>query len=488
MPWLTPPNDEGCKSVTLSMPQNAAWMACFMGALLSLTYEYNWEQNQPTDLTPSETAQKWLEIYLAIQNCEGCVITDVRLTPTGLEAKYCDSDEWIPKGDLMRYKVRQNGQSIQFDLDGDGEYDVTQNFFSEENTFNNNIPFADQNDQFCRASWALSKLLCGNFLSLMIKMKISENVSAGLVQVLGELIPLTALADDTIEFITETMPQAVLEYIQENAAHPDTQRKVAEWIFCSLVENYPDHLGEVIDDIPLGVYTPIFDLIEFRVTVQWVNISEIAQSIYDTAIGDYVAYLVIGYAKSAMRSLLEFSGIYEGPEKVIQGAMASAIFSDARDCEDFGCLECVNTVLDFEISEQCSYPRQMVNCGGDGATWEEGVGWKTTICIDSGSNPNRGYYDRIQLIIDLGETKTMTNIKWSWEGSMSGLSVQNTLDYSSNGETWTRFSTNATTGGDYEWTGSQEASYILVILEAGGTYSNQPTNSAILKTVEITTA
>jgi len=75
-PFLTPPEfpvGEDCR--TLKIPSSKEWLGIFNSALLETQYYWNYEQVEPTDLTPEETAEKCREIVWNYFNaaCGGSV-------------------------------------------------------------------------------------------------------------------------------------------------------------------------------------------------------------------------------------------------------------------------------------------------------------------------------------------------------------------------------------------------------------------------------
>jgi len=502
MAWLTPPNEEGCKSVTLTMPQNAAWFACFMGALLSLTYEYNWEQNTPSDMTPEETSQKWLEIYLAIQNCEGCVITDIRLTATGLEAKYCDSDVWIEKGKLMRYAVRRQNGAIQFDTDGDNYYET--NIF--ENSSTNNYagglyPVSDV-DKICAVSQLMASDICDDFQDLLQLLDYNTTVISSFVTnvveklftslpaqiATAELGLVVAAALDIIYEVAD----ATLDYIIIEMGDPDVKNQVAEFLYCALAKSLVTTDG-------------VTDLIDFeenliQVLGEWfVNINTLgAVDVgFTMDFGEALAGLasaptivIAGLACSYVLAEVFFLGsigLKSEWKTVALGYAGRAEFFSSNECEGFVCRECVNEVLDLTIAQYCTYPRNDISGCSEAANWVEGVGYTRVVCT-TGTGPTGGVFARIQVILELAEYATITSIRYKWTGSLSGAVIYNRIyDWSDYPPTITELQNNGSSSGDFTWTGSRSMKEILFIIEAQGTNASPPSSTAILQEIEVRT-
>lgn len=73
----TPPAASGCVQRTLRLPASPAWLALAAGALVKLTEEWIWEQS-PGGLTPSETAELFLDIYTDfVQSLGGCMTGEI---------------------------------------------------------------------------------------------------------------------------------------------------------------------------------------------------------------------------------------------------------------------------------------------------------------------------------------------------------------------------------------------------------------------------
>lgn len=352
MAWLTPPDEIGCKSVTLTMPQNAAWMACFMGALLSLTYEYNWEQNEVTDLTPAETAQKWLEIYLAIQACEGCMITDVRLTETGLEAKYCDSDDWIPKGDLMRYGVREFEGAIQFDLNGDTIFDVNIVINAPTNNYINGLAPASESAKACYAAQSLAKNIADDFKDLLELLDYNLDLIVGTIaevseSVFGSLpaeiatVGLSQLIVASIDLAYNTT-DATLEYVIPQVADPDVIDQIAEFIYCTLLKSLvtTDGITDLVDFEAnlletMGAY--YVELFTFGAIDVGFGL-DFGEALSDLvgASQNVIAGLACSYSLSQVYFLGSL-GLKDTWKSVILGYYQEGVYFEDRDCDDYDC-------------------------------------------------------------------------------------------------------------------------------------------------------
>lgn len=103
------PEDTQCRGTVV--PASREWLGLYSDALLELTYAYNYEQVEPTDLTPDETAQAAYLQYLAWldSTCGGGsavpTLPDLdtpiyRRNPTTGRWEYLNNGEWVePTGE-----------------------------------------------------------------------------------------------------------------------------------------------------------------------------------------------------------------------------------------------------------------------------------------------------------------------------------------------------------------------------------------------------
>jgi hypothetical protein len=109
--FLTPPTlpeDTQCRGLVI--PSSREWLGLYSEALLALTHDYNYEQAEPTDLTPEATAALAYAQYVAWLNSEcgggggSCVLPDLaqpffRTSPTTRRWEMLENGAWVePSG------------------------------------------------------------------------------------------------------------------------------------------------------------------------------------------------------------------------------------------------------------------------------------------------------------------------------------------------------------------------------------------------------
>ncbi len=502
MPWLTPPNDEGCKSVVLTMPQNAAWLACFMGALLSLTYEYNWEQNTDTDMTPADTAQKWLEIYLAIQNCEGCVITDVRLTATGLEAKYCDSDTWVDKGDLMRYGVRVSDGAIQFDLDGDNTYEITQYLNFNSADYQNGLAPITDVDRLCYTAQKMADDILDDFQDAMQILDYNTTVVFGTITAVADSLfsslpvqiataEMGLVLDAALEIIYQ-VSDAALDYIILQSSDPDVKSLVANFIFCALKDSLvtgEDGITEVVGFesnliARMGAYYVAINTLGSVDVGYEMDFGEALEGLLDSS-NFVIAGLACSYVLAEV-FFLDALGLKDNWKSVILGYQQQAEYFDSRDCDDFDCLAwCYEwDFLTADGWEYVPYPSSPWT-GSPMAVWNSGVGWEDILL--SATNKRYGY---LWIRILFSEATQITKV--SYTGSIdygTGAGKLNSVyAYTNSGHTTTSLlEAYSTSSGAETWTwdGSESIYGVLIAIYSLREDNTNPNLVALLESAKI---
>lgn len=66
MPWLTPDDDPSFTTWVVFLPDGVDWIACFIGAFMSLCEPDNWQEFGT--ITPEEAAAKWQEALRKTEN------------------------------------------------------------------------------------------------------------------------------------------------------------------------------------------------------------------------------------------------------------------------------------------------------------------------------------------------------------------------------------------------------------------------------------
>lgn len=122
--WLTKNSiPSGRVSYILTLPDDEAWRADFLGAFLLLTKEENWEQFET--LTPTEMADEWLELFLDFES------ESLPMIPPGLISPFAGAA--APAGWLLC-----NGQAVSRTTYADlfALVDLTYGFGDGSTTFN----------------------------------------------------------------------------------------------------------------------------------------------------------------------------------------------------------------------------------------------------------------------------------------------------------------------------------------------------------------
>lgn len=427
MPYLLPDDTTPTvfKCLTIRIPDDPQWESTFWGNMLQLCRWFNFDRDEAHN--GKIVADVWCELIEEAMSCN--TITGIRFFENRLQIQFCNGSTWVDVGTLQDFGVRFENGAIQFDLGGTGDYAVSLYKNSYENIYGNGLPLTSDADKICRASWTLARSLCDDFHDLSNLFGVGNKILASLFQSVLELIPPTALADDTIEFATEDLPVTIMNWITNAARDPDTIQKVAQMIYCSLLENFPDNLDNVIDDIPLGIYTPIFDPDTATRTLEWINFSDIATSIYDTLTAKFVAYMVIGFARLQINQLLQFVGMVKPAETIMLGALNTALFFDSRDCDGFPCQTwCYQ--WDFLVSDGGFTVIPATNSLG---LWTAGIGWQNQPWVSVPANRNLNVkftlpedieitsVEMMYVVTDLGDPDSAINISCATANFDTGI-------------------------------------------------------------------
>lgn len=99
MPYFTPeslPTEYRCRR--LRIPDGVDWLSIVNGALAQLTYPYNFEKLNESDLTPELTAETFTMMFLEYMEGEACLIGSILLyatadTPSG--TLLCDGSTYL---------------------------------------------------------------------------------------------------------------------------------------------------------------------------------------------------------------------------------------------------------------------------------------------------------------------------------------------------------------------------------------------------------
>lgn len=334
MPYLLPEDldPEEFKCLTIRIPNDPQWEVNFWGAALELAKWFNHDRDA---LHKGKiVADKWRGWIDEAMSCN--TITNIRIDSNRLQVQFCNSDIWVTLGAVMQGGIRYVDGKVEYDFDGDGTFDVsfysdiTQNFLGQ-----GDFPIADATDRICRASWVMAREMCDNLNDIIRSIALGSKLLAGAMGMLASWTVIAQPAEETIEYFSQELPLAIIDFFGAKVTDPDTIEKVAQMLYCSLLANYPDNLNNVIDDIPLGIYAPATFLTPSK--IEWTNFGDIAQSIWDTGKGDYIAYMVIAYAKVSSNALSIFNFLPSPVRQTMTQALANAQYFDDRDCVGFDC-------------------------------------------------------------------------------------------------------------------------------------------------------
>jgi hypothetical protein len=352
---------------------NEQWLPVLQGQLHHLRWRgILWDGTKEEIDQTHDYVEKLLDMLMG-RDC--ALITDLRIQSGRLEAQYDCSEDWVLIGKVMTGGIRYQNGAVQYDMDGDGTFEVTQYINSEQNIYGEGIPITSDEDRFCRAAWMLARSLCSNFADLHSLYRIGYNVTTSIAQSIIELSPLTAYFDDTVEYIFETMPQALFDYVITSARDEDTIKLVANLLYCSIVDHYPNDMDDVIEDIPTGDLAPVFEASTSNIS--WVNFEALSEKIYLAGQNKLVAYMVINNANLAVSQLREKMGMGTPTEKVMKKALASAVWIDGRDCEDFGCNTWEHEFNFYNNSNGWTRYPESATINQPAGTWVTAEGWRS---------------------------------------------------------------------------------------------------------------
>lgn len=504
MAWLTPNSATGNRCVLIQLPEEIEWYACLQGAILDLAYSYNWEQYGT--LTPAQSAKVF---EIASNNIDGnCgMISAIRFEEGMLQVQFCGSATWVNIGNVMRYGARLQDGAIQFDLDGDNIFEITQFINTNTNNYQNGLAPITDVDKLCYTAQKLAEDILDDFQDAMQILDYNTTVvSATVTQVADKLFSSLPAQIATFETglvlaaalqIAYQVADATLDYIIIQAGDVDVKERVSNFIFCALKDSLIEGEDGVVElvDFEENLISRIGSYFVAVATAGGVDsgyemdFGEALEGLLDAS-NAAIAGLACSYVLAEV-FFLDALGLKDNWRTVILGYQQQAEYFDSRDCESFDCNSCVDMTMDLTIAKYCSLPREGSGCISGGSTWAiwaEGVGYSSMVCV-TGSGGSGGKYARIQVEVDLGSDQDITSIRWLWTGAISGgTQLLNQVYKWVKPSTFTLISDKADVAGDYTWTGTITARYLLFIIEAQGTNSNSPTSTAVLKEIEIQVA
>jgi hypothetical protein len=321
-----PPIDEDL--ICLQLPRK--WFPLIQGYMGFLKARFPYDGDHAAESI--DRARKFFELF------DGCdVITNLRVGNNVLEAQFCGSDTWVFIGRINTLPTRYNNGKLEYDVNGDGSFSVSQYINSQQNIYGGGLPVADDNDRLCRASWIIGKAMLDDWKDIVQNTALTVNFVA---QASGWLVswllfpPIT----ETVKMIGTTT-QIVANWLAGAAVEPEVQRKMAELLFCALKECYPDDLNNLFDYIDLGIYEPSGFFDEVAQLAVWQNFDFVAQLAYDTSNSSQIVYLALALQKIAIKVGIANMGIVVSPiQAMLTYALNTAEHFDSRDCGGFGCM------------------------------------------------------------------------------------------------------------------------------------------------------
>jgi len=165
-------------------------------------------------------------------------------------------------------------------------------------------------------------------------------------------------------------------------------------------------------------------------------------------------------------------------------------YGDGAGCESINCGEgCFNVLMDFTVrGYDCVYPRDGSGCYGadDWATFASGVGWKSVVLTAGGAGC--GQFNRIQLVVDLGEQRDVTNIRYIWSIT-TGTPSQEQVFRSNDLSGFTSVYEGNEAAGEKDVAVSINTRYLLFVIEqsAADSPASLPAGEWQIEEIEVTT-
>lgn len=420
MAWLTPPDDIGAKCVKLTIPSDPNWIADFMGCLLSLTYEYNWQQNTPSDMTPAETAQKWLEIYNQIEDGECMtIVEDIEIDGCDIRKKI--DGVWVTVGSLLTgisasATTLSAGSSASVALD-----DCAINFgIPRGNTGATGAtgatgpagltgpagpigpqgapsqglyqlePVTDK-DKLCYTAQQLAQDISDDFQDLIQLLDWNITAIFGTIAEVSEAVfsslPAQVATAELGQILVAQLQilynttDASLDYIILQMSDPDVQDLIANFVYCALAKSLRtvDGVTDVVNfetNLISAMGSYYAELLTFGSVDAGFEL-DFGEALSDlvSASNSVIAGLACSYVLSEIFFLSPL-GLKNSWKSVILGYQAQAEFFDDRDCADFDCFQwCYEWNF---LTSNGGWTADTRDGTGWNATWVSGQGWKGT--------------------------------------------------------------------------------------------------------------
>lgn len=350
MPYLLPdditPTDFKC--LTIRIPDDPQWESTFWGALTELCKWFNFERDEAHHATiVAHLWQEWIEAAMACNT-----ITAMEFFEGKLRIQFCNSSTWVNVGSLGNFGVRFENGALQYDLDGDGNYDVTQYTTFAQNVYQQGLVPATATDIICYSATELAEQVTDDFQDMLQLLNAATTFFLGtgvdFARTIAWSLPvwLTAGIDDAMLLqiaAAYNFTTAAQEYFIEQLNDIDVKREVANFIYCALVEslvtvdgittleNFEDNLISVVGSYFIAI--PI-SLVSDVLTLDFGSIIQDAIGFPNKAI----AGIAIGYALAQKQIMADALHISDTWTALFQGLAVQAAYFDERDCSGFDCL------------------------------------------------------------------------------------------------------------------------------------------------------
>lgn len=368
MPYLLPDDldPDVFKCLTIRIPDDPQWETVFWGALTEITYWFNHDRDPAHKA--AIVAKKWREWIDDAMSCN--TITGITIVNNRLLVQYCNSDVWVTVGPISTIPIRYSNGKIEYDVDLNNTFSVSQYINSQQNIYGGGLPVTDDNDRFCRAAWIMARAMADDYADMiqLIDTNITRVLTRGVQLIAAALVPYTGWAELT-ESSTEQITDSIKSWLAGTARDEETIRKVAELLFCSIRDHYPNDLNDVIKDLDLGAYEPLGGPLQS--IYFWENFGAIAEIAYNTAIGMNQAYIILAYAKISESAFIQFLGLSTPVEASMLYALGTAEHFDSRDCGGFPCMGWTHELnFSTEALILLGFPEGlMLNSGCQIASW-----------------------------------------------------------------------------------------------------------------------
>jgi len=166
-------------------------------------------------------------------------------------------------------------------------------------------------------------------------------------------------------------------------------------------------------------------------------------------------------------------------------------YNEEGSCVTFSCGGCFGRIVDFTVENPaCAYPRSLESgcySNTDWAAFSNGVGWQSVVL--TGGSAGCGQFNRLQLIVDMGEVKNVTNIRYLWS-IQAGTPGQEEVFSSNDLASFTSRYQGNEAAGDKSTAVSFSSRYLLFVIEqsVSDPPAQLPSGTWTIEEIEITVA